>query len=57
MLSTNNNAHHVIFFLMTVCVGWVNIEQPTKIRTAIIICKPPAMSVDSFLSLMVDIVI
>ena len=57
MLS-NNNAHHAIIFLTTVCVGWVDIEQPTKIRAAIIlICKPPAMSVDSFVSLIVDMMV
>jgi len=36
----------------------VNIEQPKKIRAAIIlICKPPAMSVDSFLSSIVGMMV
>jgi len=36
----------------------MSIERPTKIRAAIIlIYKPPAMSVDSFLSLIVDMMV
>ena len=36
----------------------MNIAQPMKIRAAILlICEPPAMSVDSFLSLIVDMMV
>ena len=36
----------------------MNIAQPMKIRAAILlICEPPAMSVDSFLSLIVGMMV